>query len=206
MIQGTPLEPCRNPRHEAFCIAIVGGQGARQAYVFAGYKDDAANARNLASRPKIKARIEALRGKGEAVRRQRIQEAAVARAVMRTAITKEWVLDQLRQNVERASTAVPVVNFRGEKTGLYKFDANGVNRALELIGKELGMFSPNREENSFRLDRQRFERMTEAERLAENRALLEEARAKIAAYKATLLEQDGGVRGPVIDVNPHPAE
>jgi hypothetical protein len=133
------------------------------------------------------------------------QEAAVARAIERTAITKEWVLDELRKNVERASTAIPVT-FRGKKTGVYRFDANGVNRALELIGKELGMFSDKREENSFRLDRQRLERMTEDERISENRALLKEARAKIAAYKATLLQQAGDVRGPVIDVDPNPAE
>jgi len=35
--------------------------------------------------------------------------------------------------------AVPVV-MNGKKTGEYKFDSQGANKALHLIGKDLGMF------------------------------------------------------------------
>ena len=46
--------------------------------------------------------------------------------VERTAITKEWILDKLRENAEK---------------GLALPGGSAVaNRALELLGKELGMF------------------------------------------------------------------
>jgi phage terminase small subunit len=34
----------------------------------------------------------------------------------------------------------PVLDSKGEPTGEYKFNAMGANKALELIGKHLGLF------------------------------------------------------------------
>jgi phage terminase small subunit len=44
-------------------------------------------------------------------------------------------------DVEKKCRAdVPVLDKRGQPTGEYRFDSAGANRALELIGKHLGMF------------------------------------------------------------------
>jgi len=103
------------------------------------------------------------------------------RAVERVALTKQWVMQRLQDNVEMAMTAKPVLDREGKPTGEYRYEANAANRALELIGKELGMFS-DRVEGTLRLEQQRYELMSEEERIAANRQLLLEARQKIIAF------------------------
>lgn len=44
--------------------------------------------------------------------------------------------------------AVPVVDRHGGPTGEFRFDAAGALRALELIGRELGMFVERKEVRS----------------------------------------------------------
>ena len=47
---------------------------------------------------------------------------------------------ELVENVKMAKRAVPVFDREGEPTGEYEQQLAAANRALELIGKELGMF------------------------------------------------------------------
>jgi hypothetical protein len=64
-------------------------------------------------------------------------------------INAEYVRSKLKEIVERCMQAVPVMEkVRGEggktelvPTGEFKFDAGNANKALELLGKHLGMFS-----------------------------------------------------------------
>lgn len=51
-----------------------------------------------------------------------------------------WVLDGLRENYERAMQAQPVYDREGNETGFFEYQGNVANRALELIGKHIGMF------------------------------------------------------------------
>jgi hypothetical protein len=55
-------------------------------------------------------------------------------------VSRQWVLERLKENVERCMTAVPVLDREGKPTGEHTFQGNLVNKALELLGKELGMF------------------------------------------------------------------
>jgi len=61
-------------------------------------------------------------------------------AIERVALSKCWVLQNLRDNVERALQSVEIIDSKGNRTGEYRYDGSVVNRGLELIGKELGMF------------------------------------------------------------------
>ena len=70
---------------------------------------------------------------------QAVRQAQAARAE-RTQLTQDWVLERLRETVERCMQAEPVRDSEGGSTGVYKFNAAGANKALELIGKHLGMF------------------------------------------------------------------
>jgi hypothetical protein len=54
-------------------------------------------------------------------------------------LTREWVLKELIENVKMAKSAIPVRTADGE-TGEYKQELPAANKALELLGKELGMF------------------------------------------------------------------
>jgi phage terminase small subunit len=59
----------------------------------------------------------------------------------RTELSQEWVVGQLVENVARAMTAIPVYDRDGEPTGEYRYEGQVANRALELLGKHLGMFT-----------------------------------------------------------------
>jgi hypothetical protein len=81
------------------------------------------------------------------------EKAAVARAIRnlpalpkvkraRTAAepaTRAWVLERLAENVRRAMR-IEAVTLRGVPTGEYRYEGSVANRALELLGKELGLF------------------------------------------------------------------
>ena len=46
----------------------------------------------------------------------------------------------MKENVERCMTAMPVLDREGKHTGKYRYQNNLANKALELLGKALGMF------------------------------------------------------------------
>lgn len=66
---------------------------------------------------------------------------ALAEREKRLELSADWVLMRLREVVERAMEAVPVLDRKGKPIeGQWTFDSAGANRALELIGKHLAMF------------------------------------------------------------------
>lgn len=54
--------------------------------------------------------------------------------------TKSYVQMNLRVVAERCMQVEPVLDAKGQPTGDYKFDANGANTALKLLGQTIGMF------------------------------------------------------------------
>jgi hypothetical protein len=96
--------------------------------------DAAAGAPALKQNEAILKRVEALLRE-----RETIHNLSVARAIEETGITKAWVIERLRTNVDRAMQQVQAVGPNGE-VGDFKYDGAVANRALELLGKELGMF------------------------------------------------------------------
>lgn len=89
-------------------------------------------ASKLASNPKVIRRLAALR--------ERIDFAIEQRAV----VDRNWVLQQLVENVNMAKQAVPVLDREGNAYAA-KVELSAANRALELLGKELGMFVDRQE-------------------------------------------------------------
>jgi phage terminase small subunit len=185
-------------KHERFCQFIaIDGLDATAAYVKVQgrkTKRSKTSAYRWRTLPSICARIDELLDQKRA-----IASRGLALAVERTAITKQWIMERLQDNVERAMQAKPVRDMRGNETGVYRYEANAANRGLELLGKELGMFREDRAENSFLLDRQRVEAMTQAERIESNRQLLEEAKKRLREYRAAQLAKLGDTPGPIID-------
>ena len=124
----------QNLQHEKFVQELVRGKGQGEAYLAAGYKAKSvavasAAATRLLKDVKVQARLEELK----------------AQAVERTVLTKQWVIDKLIQNVERAMQAQPVLDAKGVPTGEYRYEGSVANRALELLGKEQGMFVDRKE-------------------------------------------------------------
>lgn len=82
--------------------------------------------------------------KSEAVR-DRINELskmATDNAILKTGLTREWVISRLMTVVERCMQAEPVTDKKGEPTGEYLFDATGANQALRMLGDTMGLFKP----------------------------------------------------------------
>lgn len=161
-----------NPKHERFAQELAKGKTATEAYELAGYKPNRGNAATLKQDQSISGRIAELLAEREDVHAQ-----ATAQAIDRTGLTKQWVLDRLINNALIAN---------GEKTVKLKIkprdstepveiemsmrDAQAANRALELLGKELGMFVDRREVG----EPGEFERLDEAELLDAIRQYAEE--------------------------------
>jgi phage terminase small subunit len=120
----------RNPKHEKFAHSIARGVSTLDAYTSAGYSAQGAyqSAHRLLKNAEVCSRIAEIQGN-------------IAQAINeKTAISKSWVLEALRENYERAMQHEAVLDREGEPTGEYTYQGNVANKALELIGKELGMF------------------------------------------------------------------
>jgi phage terminase small subunit len=119
-----------NPKHEHFAQLIAGGASATKAYGLAGYPGDGAaqSANRLRKAAKVRERVAEL------------QAAVAERAVEKAALDRTWVLDRLRENVARAMQATAPLDDDGRPCGDYRYEGQVANRALELLGKELGMF------------------------------------------------------------------
>jgi phage terminase small subunit len=59
----------------------------------------------------------------------------------KTAINAQWVLDRLTELTNRCMQAEMVTDREGNPTGEWKFDSSGANKALDSIGRHLGMFN-----------------------------------------------------------------
>jgi phage terminase small subunit len=124
-----------NARHERFAQELAKGKSATEAYAEAGYRPNSGNAATLKADQSISMRV------AELIEEQAgIARAATEKAAERLSIDREWVLAQLVENANRAMQAVAVKSNDGSTTGEFKYEGSVANRALELIGKELGMF------------------------------------------------------------------
>lgn len=119
----------KNAKHERFAQELASGKTADEAYQCAGYQPSRKNASRLKANEDIQARIEEL----------------LSRAADGVVLSKQWVLERLVENANRAMQAVAVNNGDGEPTGEYRYEGSVANRALELVGKELGMFVERKE-------------------------------------------------------------
>jgi phage terminase small subunit len=118
-------------KQEMFIKEYLVDLNATQAAIRAGYSEKTANVighENL-NKPYIRARIEELQQK----RAEKLE------------LDAQWVLDRLVEVTKMSMQAKPVEKWDYNErmlveTGEYVYDSSGANKALELIGKHLGMF------------------------------------------------------------------
>lgn len=121
-------------KQEAFCLAVAKGltqaDAYRSAYNAGSMKPDTIqrNACKLMKDNKVATRVEELRAP------------VVEKAIEKAAVDKAWVMQRLVRVSDMGMQAEPVVDNEGSPTGEYKQNLAAANKALELIGKELGMF------------------------------------------------------------------
>lgn len=106
---------------------------ATQAAIRAGYS--AKNADKIASQLLGKSRV------ADAIAAAKSERSA------RVAVSADYVLNNLVEIVERSMQRAPVFDMKGnhvtdeEGRHVWRFDGKTANRALELLGKHLGMFT-----------------------------------------------------------------
>jgi phage terminase small subunit len=110
-----------NVRQQRFVEGVLAGMPAKRAYISAGYKARGNAAETAAARLFRNVQVAAA------------IDAANAAAATKAEITAEWVIGQLREEATRH--------------GAGSTHAARV-RALELLGKRLGLFPPDRHEVS----------------------------------------------------------
>lgn len=127
-----------NEKQELFAQEYIIDLNCTQAAIRAGYSEDSAGnqGHRLIKNDEISARI---------------GELLDARA-KRTMVTQDFVIEGLVDMVHRCKQAAPVMIFDPiEKSmvqatnengqGVWEFDSNGANRAYELLGKHLALFT-----------------------------------------------------------------
>lgn len=129
----------KNARHELFAQSRSKGATVDQAHVDAGYKRNRGNAGRLNANESVRERVLEIQGVGAA----------------EAEITAEWVVRQLRDNYLRATGQKGVMTYVTDMMGKRVFDEDteepmtepmlmcdlhAANKALELLGKNLGIF------------------------------------------------------------------
>ena len=148
-------------KQEAFCLEYLIDLNATQAAIRAGYSKDTAQqigSENL-SKPLIAEKIAELKKD----RSDRVQ------------IDADYVLSGLKEVAERCMQHIEVKDNDGKGTGEYKFEYSGANRAYELLGKHLKMFT-DKVETDLTTQGQSLN-LTEVERKAKIAALLAKGKA-----------------------------
>ena len=120
-----------NAKQDRFAREYVVDYNATHAAIRAGYSARTAGVQafKLLKIPRILARVKEL----QAEQRERL------------AITADWTVLKLVECVQKSMQETPVMEFdfstrKLEPTGEYQYDSRGATRALELLGKHLGMF------------------------------------------------------------------
>lgn len=120
------MQPLDNARHEAFAQGMASGKTLGQALEAAGYQPNPSAGTRLLKNVKVSERIAFLK--------QRIadnREEALKAISQKEALTREWVIDNLMKNAMICMGALIKPD---------NHEAPGANKALELLGKEIGMF------------------------------------------------------------------
>ena len=127
-----------NPRHENVCQELAKGNSVLKSYQTGGFKGGMVAASLFCKKPFVKERV-------KEIQQDRIHREMKAsqNAAESLGIDKRWVLQRLQYNAERCLRGKPILDKNGEQipgrfTGMP--DSRGANEALELIGREIGMF------------------------------------------------------------------
>jgi len=118
-----------NDRHQKVVQGLLEGKDNTTAYVDAGYTATGATASAACNRLLKNVKVAHALELGRMLREERTQ------------VTQDWIIKRLVDNVERSMQAEAVRDRDGNETGEYQYQGSVANKALELLGKHLSMFT-----------------------------------------------------------------
>ena len=120
------------PKQNTFVANYISnGMNATQAAKSSGYSSPDAQGTRLLQNVRIQAVI--------SEKLKQIEKA--------TLVDAEYIISKLLTIVDRCTQGEPVLNAAGYETGVWTFNAAGANKALELLGKTLGIWIEKAEVN-----------------------------------------------------------
>ena len=126
-----------NEKQKQFCEEYIIDLNGTQAAIRAGYSEKTAN--RIAS---------------ELLTKLDIQEYICELKKKRSERVKYSQDERMRDILEvknRCMQANPVLDKEGNETGIWKFDSNGANKALDMLAKHVGFYETDNKQKAFNI-------------------------------------------------------
>ena len=126
-----------NEKQKQFCEEYIIDLNGTQAAIRAGYSEKTANriASELLSKLDIQEYICKLKNK----RSERVK------------YSQDELMRDILEVKNRCMQANPVLDKEGNETGVWKFDSNGANKALDMLAKHVGFYETDNKQKAFNI-------------------------------------------------------
>ena len=126
-----------NEKQKQFCEEYIIDLNGTQAAIRAGYSEKTANriASELLSKLDIQEYICVLKNK----RSERVK------------YSQDELMRDILEVKNRCMQANPVLDKEGNETGIWKFDSNGANKALDMLAKHVGFYETDNKQKAFNI-------------------------------------------------------
>lgn len=126
-----------NEKQKQFCEEYIIDLNGTQAAIRAGYSVKTANeqAAQLLAKLSIQKYICELKNK----RSERVR------------YSQDELMRDILEVKNRCMQAIPVLDKEGNETGIWKFDSNGANKALDMLAKHVGFYETDNKQKAFNI-------------------------------------------------------
>ena len=126
-----------NEKQKQFCEEYIIDLNGTQAAIRAGYSEKTANriASELLTKLDIQKYICELKNK----RSERVK------------YSQDELMRDILEVKNRCMQANPVFDKEGNETGIWKFDSNGANKALDMLAKHVGFYETDNKQKAFNI-------------------------------------------------------
>ena len=126
-----------NEKQKQFCEEYIIDLNGTQAAIRAGYSAKTANeqAAQLLAKLSIQEYICELKNK----RSERVK------------YSQDELMRDILEVKNRCMQANPVLDKEGNETGIWKFDCNGANKALDMLAKHVGFYETDNKQKAFNI-------------------------------------------------------
>ena len=126
-----------NEKQKQFCEEYIIDLNGTQAAIRAGYSTKTANeqAAQLLAKLSIQEYIQKIKNK----RSERVK------------YSQDELMRDILEVKNRCMQANPVLDKEGNETGIWKFDSNGANKALDMLAKHVGFYETDNKQKAFNI-------------------------------------------------------
>ena len=126
-----------NEKQKQFCEEYIIDLNGTQSAIRAGYSEKTANriASELLTKLDIQEYICELKNK----RSERVK------------YSQDELMRDILEVKNRCMQANPVLDKEGNETGIWKFDSNGANKALDMLAKHVGFYETDNKQKAFNI-------------------------------------------------------